>query len=142
MYTPEYTYLAQILLAMALGSIIGWQRERWGKPAGPRTHALVVAGSALFTILSIHAFGESEAARVASNIVVGIGFLGAGLIFHRDDKKDDRVHGLTTAAGLWAAAGIGMAVGTGYYILAVGSTILMLLLLTLDDSRFKKHHEE
>ncbi len=130
----ELIYLGQVFLAMVLGSLIGLQRERWGKPAGPRTHALVTAGAALFTILSLNAFGAAESARVASNIVVGIGFLGAGLIFHKDDK----VQGLTTAAGFWAASAVGMAIGTGYYILGAGRTALRLILLTFDDSRFRK----
>lgn len=130
----ELIYLGQVLLAMVLGSLIGLQRERWGKPAGPRTHALVTSGAAVFTILSMNAFGGAELSRVASNIVVGIGFLGAGLIFH----KDDRVQGLTTAAGFWAASAVGMAIGAGYYILGAGMTALMLILLTFDDSRFKK----
>lgn len=130
----ELIYLGQVFLAMVLGSLIGLQRERWGKPAGPRTHALVTAGSALFTILSMNAFGTGDVSKVASNIVVGIGFLGAGLIFH----KDDRVQGLTTAAGFWAASAVGMAIGAGYYILGAGMTALMLVLLTFDDSRFRK----
>jgi len=130
----ELIYLGQVLYAMTLGSLIGLQRERWGKPAGPRTHALVTAGAAAFTILSMNAFGSADTSRVASNIVVGIGFLGAGLIFHKDDK----VQGLTTAAGFWAASAIGMSIGAGYYILGAGMTVLMLILLTLDDSRFRK----
>lgn len=134
----EVAFLCQIVLAMLLGGILGWQRESWGKSAGPRTYALVTAGSAMFTILSIHAFGVNESARVASNIVVGIGFLGAGLIFHKPDGYNDHVRGLTTAAGMWAAAGIGMAIGVGYYVLAIGTTIGTLALLMFDDSRFKK----
>ena len=131
----QFYYLGQLCLAVLLGGVLGLQRERWGKPAGPRTHALVTAGSALFTILSIHAFGPNEMGRVASNIVVGIGFLGAGLIFH---QGNDRVHNLTTAAGLWAAAAMGMAIGVGYYVLAVGATALMLILLMIDDTGLKK----
>lgn len=130
----QVIFLGQIVLATALGGFLGFQRERWGKPAGPRTYALVTAGAALFTILSIHGFGAADASRVASNIVVGIGFLGAGLIFQRDGHIDN----LTTAAGLWATAAIGMTVGVGYYVLAIGATILMLILFALNDQKFKK----
>ena len=134
----QLTYFGQIVLAAVLGAILGFQRERWGKPAGPRTYALVAAGAALFTVLSVHAFQLSESSRVASNVVIGIGFLGAGLIFQREAH----VENLTTAAGLWAAAGMGMAVGVGYYWLAGGATLLMLALLMIDDSRFKKKQDE
>lgn len=133
----EFVYLGQILLAAVLGSLLGLQREHLGKPAGPRTYALVTAGSALFTILSLYGFGAESPSRVASNIVVGIGFLGAGLIFHKEGHIDN----LTTAAGLWATAALGMAVGTAHYILAVGVTILMLILFVLDDRRFRKQEK-
>ncbi|MEK7067517.1 MAG: MgtC/SapB family protein, partial [Patescibacteria group bacterium] len=94
----ELYFLGQVVLAAALGAVLGWQRERWGKSAGPRTYALVAAGSALFTILSIYGFGGmSESSRVASQIVIGIGFLAAGIIF----QKENHIEGLTTAAGLW-----------------------------------------
>lgn len=130
----ELTFLGQVLLAIVLGGVLGFQRERYGKPAGPRTYALVTAGAALFTIMSIYGFAGADTSRVASNIVVGIGFLGAGLIFH----KEQHIENLTTAAGLWMAAAVGMAVGAAYYFLAVGSTALMLLLFMVNDSRFKK----
>lgn len=130
----QIIFLGQIALATVLGGFLGLQRERWGKPAGPRTYALVTAGSALFTILSIYGFGSADTSRVASNIVVGIGFLGAGLIFQREGHIDN----LTTAAGLWSSAAIGMAVGVGYYVLAIGVTILMLVLFALNDQKFKK----
>ena len=130
----ELVFLGQALLAAVLGGLLGLQRERSGKPAGPRTYALVTMGSAVFTMLSIYGFGSANASRVASNIVVGIGFLGAGLIFQRESHIDN----LTTAAGLWASAAIGMAVGTGWYVLAVGATILTLILFVFDESKFKK----
>lgn len=133
----EIYYLGQVLLAVILGGILGLQRERWGKFAGPRTYALVTSGAALFTLLSIVAFGD-DIARVASQIVVGIGFLGAGTILH----KAKRVEGLTTAAGLWMTAAIGMAVGVRYYVLAIGATILILFVLMFNDKKFKNHQEE
>lgn len=134
----EWYYIGQIVLAMVLGAVLGFQREQLGKPAGPRTYALLTAGATLFTILSVHGFAGGETARVASNIVVGIGFLGAGLVF----LKNYHVENLTTAAGLWAAAAVGMAVGLEYYILSIVTTVLMLAVLMLDDSRFKKRCED
>jgi putative Mg2+ transporter-C (MgtC) family protein len=134
----ELFYLGQLALALVLGGVLGWQRERWGKSAGPRTYALVTAGSTLFTILSVHAFGASEASRVAAQIIVGIGFLGAGTIIHRENH----IEGLTTAAGLWMTAAIGMAIGVHYFILASGSTLLMFLILSFNDQRFRKQECE
>jgi len=124
--------LGQIVLAVILGGIIGLQREKWGKWAGPRTYALVTAGSTLFTILSVTAFSTNTAA-VAASVVTGIGFLGAGTILH----KEDRVEGLTTAAGLWMTAAIGMAIGLGYYLLSFFTAILVLLLLMFNDHGLK-----
>jgi putative Mg2+ transporter-C (MgtC) family protein len=129
----ELFYLGQLTLALLLGGMLGWQRERWGKTVGPRTYALVTAGSTLFTILSVHAFGASEASRVAAQIIVGIGFIGAGTIIHRDD----RIEGMTTAASFWMTAAIGMAIGVKYFILATGTTLLMLLVLSFNDQRFR-----
>jgi len=127
----ELYYLVQIVLALILGGILGWQREIWGKSAGPRTYALVTAGSTLFTILSVQAFG-SDSARVAAQIVTGIGFLGAGSILH----KESRIEGLTTAAGLWMSAAIGMSVGLGYFVLSIGVSVISLLVLMIDDRKF------
>jgi len=132
----EVYLLLHIVLAIVLGSVLGWQRTHFGKSAGLRTFALVTAGATLFTILSMRAFGTNTTA-VASGIVTGIGFLGAGTILH----KENRVEGLTTAAGLWMAAAIGMAVGVGYYLLSIATTIIVLILLMIDDSNFKKSEE-
>ena len=129
----ELGLIGQICLALILGAIVGFQREIVGRSAGARTYALVAAGSTLFTILSVVAFC-TDTARVAANIVVGIGFLGAGTILH----KVNHVEGLTTAAGLWAVAAVGMAVGLGYYILATVTTILVLLVLIIDDKKMLK----
>jgi putative Mg2+ transporter-C (MgtC) family protein len=131
----EVYFVSQIILALVLGGMLGWQREYWGKWAGPRTYALVTAGSALFTILSVNAFnGSSSSVTIAAQIVTGIGFLGAGTILHREN----RVEGLTTAAGLWMAAAIGMAVGVGLYFLALSVSLLVLFILMFDDRRFNK----
>jgi putative Mg2+ transporter-C (MgtC) family protein len=117
---------ARLVVAALLGALVGWERERAQRPAGLRTYMLVAFGSALFTVLSLEAFGpQADPARLAANIVVGIGFLGAGTIF----REGEVVRGLTTAAGLWAVAAIGMAAGVGEYLLAAISTVMCLLFL-------------
>jgi uncharacterized membrane protein YhiD involved in acid resistance len=116
--------LIRIGLAALVGIIIGWEREHVNRPAGLRTYALVCVGSALFTVLSIDAFGAADPSRVAAQIIAGIGFLGAGTIF----KFHDKVMGLTTAAGLWAVAGVGMGFGAGYYF-ATGVTAVIIFAL-------------
>lgn len=119
-------FFVSLVLALILGGLLGWQRQRIGKTAGFRTYALVTFGSAFFTMISMHAFGSADQARVASQIITGIGFLGAGMIIH---KEGGIVEGLTTAAGLWASSAIGMAVGVGWYLEAVVATLIMFLLL-------------
>lgn len=117
-------YLGQMVLSIVLGGIIGWQRHHIGKSAGFRTFALVCLGSTLFTLMSQQAFG-ADPARIAAGILTGIGFIGAGIIFH----KKDTIDGLTTAAAFWATAGVGMAVGVGWYIKAIIATVLLFLVL-------------
>jgi len=125
----EVEMVLRLLLAAALGSIIGFQRERAGKQAGLRTLVLICVGAALFTVASIHGFGTvSEPARVAAGVVVGIGFLGAGIIMHREGGI---VAGLTTAATVWAVAGIGLAAGAGLYLVAAVATVLILIILLI-----------
>jgi putative Mg2+ transporter-C (MgtC) family protein len=132
----EYLYFTgQILLAVLLGGILGWQREKIGKSAGPRTYGLVAAGSALFTMLSLAAFGAGDPARIAAQILTGIGFIGAGVIIHKDGGA---IEGVTTAAGLWAVAAVGMAVGVGWYVQAIIATFIMLVVLILDDDKLVK----
>ena len=119
----------RLLLAAALGAVIGYQRERAGKPAGLRTHILICVGAALFTIASLYGFGAAaDPARVAAGIVAGIGFLGAGAIVHTGEGI---VAGLTTAATIWAVAGIGLAVGAGLYLGSAVATALILVVLLL-----------
>ena len=120
--------LARLALAAVFGMIVGFEREHAGHTAGVRTHLLVAVGSALFTELSFVAFAASadaDAARVAAQVVTGIGFLGAGAIL----RYGRVVRGLTTAASIWAVAALGMAAGTGEYILGVGATVIILLAL-------------
>ncbi len=119
----------RLLLAAALGAVIGYQREKAGKAAGLRTIVLVCVGAALFTIASVLGFGPSaDTSRVAAGIVVGIGFLGAGAILHREGGI---VEGLTTAATIWAAAAIGLAAGAGMYLIAAVAAFLILIVLLL-----------
>lgn len=120
----QLTTLVDLLLAVVLGFFIGFERKARSKEAGIRTHAIVCVGSALIMIISKYAFGgESDAARVAAQIVAGVGFLGAGMIVY----KKREITGLTTAAGIWATAGVGMACGGRLYILAVGATLVIIL---------------
>ena len=127
----EWTLVLRLLVAGTLGAIIGLDREYRAKEAGFRTHFLVSLGSALFMVVSQYGFKEIveanganyDGARVAAQIVSGIGFLGAGtIIFHKQF-----IRGLTTAAGMWATAGIGMAVGGGMYFIGIAATILVLI---------------
>jgi len=124
----ELELVVRLVLGFVLSGIVGLEREVSLKPAGLRTHVLVGLGSTLLTILSINAFPGADPSRVAASIIVGIGFLGAGTIL----KTEQKVIGLTTAATLWIVASIGVAAGTGFYLLAVIATILAFLVLKLD----------
>ena len=127
--TIAFTGGFRVLIAAALGVILGLERQFSNKDAGLRTYALVASGSALFTVLSIEGFDAADTSRVAAQIVTGIGFLGAGLIFRRGVN----VQGLTTAAGLWSVAAIGMAAGTGLWGLAIVVTVIVLSVLKVSD---------
>lgn len=115
----------RLIVAMILGGIIGLERDYRAKDAGFRTHFLVAVGSALFTLISMYGFvdGVKDTSRVAAQVVSGIGFLGAGLIVFQKNV----IRGLTTAAGLWVTAAVGMACGTGQFFMAVLTTALMLV---------------
>jgi len=128
--SDELTMVLRVLLAAVLGSIIGFQRDKADKPAGVRTNVLIAVGAALFTGVSLFGF-EEDAARVAAGIVTGIGFLGAGSIIRRGEGV---VEGLTTAATIWAVAGIGMAAGTGLYLIAAVTTLLIVGVLMIPKS--------
>lgn len=120
----EGRILLDLLLSVLLGFFIGFERKLRSKEAGIRTHTIVCVGAALMMSLSKYAFGDgADAARVAAQIVSGVGFLGAGIIVY----KQHEVRGLTTAAGVWATAGVGMACGGRMYVLAVGATAIMIL---------------
>jgi putative Mg2+ transporter-C (MgtC) family protein len=121
----------RLLVAALLGGIVGLEREVKHHAAGLRTNIVVALGACLFTILSLTAFAGTsrtpDSARVAAQIVSGIGFLGAGAVF----RDKDRVRGLTTAATIWLVAAVGMAAGVGDYFLAIVATIMALIVLVL-----------
>lgn len=128
--------LIRLVAAGILSGALGWERESARKPAGLRTHMLVGIASALFTLLAELAVldypGEvngmrADPIRVIQAVAIGVGFLGSGVIFVA--KTGESVLGLTTAASIWATAAIGIAAGLGYYVLAVGATLILLLVL-------------
>ncbi len=117
----------RILLAVVLSFILGLDRERKGKPAGLRTILLVGVGSALFTLVSIYGLPGRDPSRIASNIVTGVGFLGAGTILRVKEKE--RILGLTTAATIWYTAAVGMMVGAGMYVSAIVAAVIGWIIL-------------
>ena len=120
----------RLLVALILGGIVGVQRERSGKPAGVRTHMLVACGSALFVLGPLEFGMNSEPlSRVIQGLVTGIGFLGAGAILKLEEKRE--IEGLTTAAGIWMTAGIGLAVGLGRFGLAFVSVAIAWFVLSI-----------
>lgn len=130
----EGQLLIGLLFSVVLGFAIGFERKIRLKEAGIRTHTIVCFGSALMMLISMHAFGDSsDAGRVAAQIVSGVGFLGAGIIVYRQQE----VRGLTTAAGVWATAGVGMACGGGMYVLAIGATVVLILVQCIFHLRWR-----
>ncbi len=132
--------ILRVLFAIVLGFALGVERQLRLKVAGIRIHVVVAAGSALFTIVSKYGFAVSDGARVAAQVVSGIGFIGAGMIMHRQNVA---VHGLTSAAGIWLTAAIAMTAGSGMYHIALGATILIILVqlfLHLPLRLFKEKH--
>jgi len=135
---PELSFLLRILVAALLAGLLGYEREHARKAAGLRTHMLVGIAAALYTVLGVLAFEDHAAhhgalgadpIRVIQAVALGVGFLGGGMIVTRREGKT--VRGLTTAASIWATAAIGIAAGLAYYVLAVGATVLLLVVLRL-----------
>jgi len=133
-YDLYIDFLVRMLLASLLGGLIGLERDIHGRAAGLRTHLLVSLGAAVFTILSgvisnnaANSGFTTDPARIAAQIVSGIGFLGAGVII----KEGANVRGLTTAACLWTVAAIGMATGSGYYAIAIFATVIAMIGLAI-----------
>jgi putative Mg2+ transporter-C (MgtC) family protein len=126
----NFEVVLRLVLAAVLGGAIGYQREVAEKPAGLRTHLLVSLGSSMVMLISVYPFLEKpgvDVSRIAAQVITGIGFLGAGAII----RQGSIVKGLTTAASLWAVAGIGLAVGIGFYAPSILATVLILLSLTV-----------
>lgn len=130
-------YIVRIIVAGICGMLIGLERKSHSKEVGMRTHFVVACASALMMIISKYGFGDivagvdgmrgADGARIAAQVVSGIGFLGAGIIFIRRDA----VTGLTTAAGIWATSGIGLAIGAGMYIIGIVTTVIIVIVLML-----------
>lgn len=120
----DFITIARVLLAFILGGFVGYERERSQRPAGLRTHMLVCAGSACFTVASVYGFDDlgtvRDPARLAAQIITGIGFLGAGTIF----RTESTVRGLTTASSIWITAAIGIVAGLGLFWLGVFTTFI------------------
>jgi putative Mg2+ transporter-C (MgtC) family protein len=129
MELPLQEIAVRLLAAAVLSGLIGIEREIRQKPAGVRTNALIGLGSAVMTVAGVMIFAQfpqgSDAARIASIVVQGVGFLGAGAII----QSSGAVHGLTTAATMWVVAGIGIACGFGLYSLAILTALIVLVLL-------------
>jgi putative Mg2+ transporter-C (MgtC) family protein len=129
----EFDIIFRLLLSLALGALIGFERELKHRPAGLRTHMLVSLGATIFTVLSLSF--DVEPARIAAAIVTGIGFLGAGSII----AQKGHIRGITSAATLWVVAAIGLSVGIGEYILAIISAVIVFVVLQL--SRIEKRSD-
>jgi putative Mg2+ transporter-C (MgtC) family protein len=132
---PEWVeIILRLLLAAALGAAIGYERERHGKAAGLRTHILISAGAALFTLVSIYGFdGGADPSRVAGGVVAGIGFIGAGVIFL--GMTGSGLAGLTSAACIWVTAAIGLAAGAGLYLISAITTAITIGVLLIPKIR-------
>ena len=130
----DWAMVSRLLVAALLGGLVGFERERSGKVAGLRTHTLVSVGAALLSIISIRLFQIFPSINgtvgydyhLVANIVVGIGFIGAGTIL----RRDNRIEGTTTAASLWVVSAIGIASGFGFYPEAVATTVVVYIVLT------------
>jgi putative Mg2+ transporter-C (MgtC) family protein len=133
---PEYEIILRLGIAAVLGAVVGYERERHNQPAGLRTHMILVVGSALAMTLSINLAMQfrpdvpnGDPARLAAQVLSGIGFLGAGAIL----RFGTNVRGLTTATSLWSMAVVGLSVGAGYYLVALAATALLILALSVLD---------
>lgn len=139
----ELEVVLRLIISAIIGGLVGLERELNNRPAGLRTHILVIVGSALVMLVSKYGFGETSNAdpgRLAAQVISGIGFLGAGTII----MQGNIVHGLTTAASLWTSACIGLAIGAGYYIGGIASAIIVMFTLIIlrffENSVFQKRY--
>jgi putative Mg2+ transporter-C (MgtC) family protein len=125
-FIPNIIIIFKLCLALVLGGIIGFEREKYNKPAGLRTHMVLALGCTMLTIISYSVFPEtSDNSRLAAAIITGIGFIGAGTVI----QTRERIVGLTTAASIWLTASVSLAVGTENYVLAIVGTILGYIVL-------------
>lgn len=131
-FKTEIIASAKLLLAFILGAAIGFDRERHGKDAGIRTYAAVCMGAALFTLIGQHLRDVAAASRVIANIITGVGFLGAGIIYRGSHSSQ----GLTTAATVWGTSAVGVAVGMEMFVIAIASTVALYFLLSLHHQRW------
>lgn len=146
----ELVIVAKLIVSFLLGAFIGFDRERHGRDAGIRTYAAVCIGATLFTAVANHLVSDVAAAsRVIANIVTGVGFLGAGIIYRNNSAGTS--HGLTTAATVWCTAAVGVAVGLNMFIIAIVSAAALYFLLSLHHQHWyinwkkkmlDKHHDE
>lgn len=131
----EIEIAVKLIVALILGGLVGLEREHDKRPAGLRTNTLICLGATLFGIIGSSFFTDSgDVSRIWQNIITGVGFLGAGAVI----KEEHAVHGLTTAAGIWAVAGVGLAVAAGEYFLAGMAEIMILITLLV--LRRVEHH--
>ena len=122
----ELEIVFRIFVAFLLGALIGWERDRHGVSAGIRTYGAICLGACAFTVVSLSIVG-ADPSRVAAQVATGIGFLGGGVIF----RQDKYINGLTTAATLWATAGVGLTVACGMYLISIITSALLFILLYL-----------
>ncbi|MBR4721232.1 MAG: MgtC/SapB family protein [Clostridia bacterium] len=143
--TEQIVFIFRIFLASVCGCVIGYERKNRGKGAGIRTHAIVALASALMMIVSKYGFADlanyptahsADPARIAAQVVSGVGFLGAGMIYFNRHL----VKGLTTAAGIWATAGVGLAIGAGLYVIGIVATGLLVLTQVILHKNYKFLH--
>ena len=132
----DFEMIFRLVLAIALGGLIGFERELKHRPAGLRTHMLVSLGATVFTIISLSF--DVEPSRIAASIVTGIGFLGAGSII----AQKGHIKGITSAATLWVVAGIGLSIGVGQYVIAVVTGLLVFAILQLGKIEKKSNLDE
>lgn len=123
----ELLFAGRAILAALLGALIGWEREGHGREAGIRTYAAVSLGACVFGLISSHVSESADPARIAAQVVTGVGFLGAGVIL----REQGRITGLTTAATLWTSASVGLAIAFGMYILGVLTALIVFALLAV-----------
>lgn len=129
----ELIIVCKLMASFILGAFIGFDREKHGRDAGIRTYAAVCIGATLFTAIAAHLSDTAAASRIVANIVVGIGFIGAGIIYRNNQSNTS--HGLTTAATIWCTAAVGVAVGLNMYIIATVAAVTLYFLLAL-------HHQK